>query len=80
MKKKAGQPSVRHEASEVRSNQLAPVPANRSDEPVQFEEVPVDAYFVHDDLHALMAHRHAPIFTMMQKDDAKAWLCMFFSL
>lgn len=44
--------------------------------------LPVKAYFVHDDLHRLMAHRQKPIFEMMQKDATKAW-CekdMFFDL
>lgn len=45
-------------------------------------KLPVNAYFVHDDLHRLMAHRDKPIFEMMQRDNTKAW-CekdMFFKL
>lgn len=55
MKKKAGQPSVRHEASEVRSNQLAPVPANRSVEPLQFEEVPVETVLSDEEFYKSLA-------------------------
>lgn len=45
-------------------------------------KLPVEAYFVHDDLHELMAHHDRPVYTMMQKDASKAW-CekdMFFEL
>lgn len=42
----------------------------------------VPNYFVHDDIHHIMAHYDKPVFTMMQKDSSKAW-CekdMFFDL
>lgn len=45
-------------------------------------KLPVEQYFVHDDLHELMAHHERPVYTMMQKDASKAW-CekdMFFAL
>lgn len=45
-------------------------------------KLPVPNYFVHDDIHEVMAHHDRPIFTMMQKDSSKAW-CekdMFFDL
>lgn len=42
----------------------------------------VPNYFVHDDIHEVMAHHDRPVFTMMQRDPSKAW-CekdMFFAL
>jgi hypothetical protein len=33
----------------------------------------VPNYFVHDNIHEMVAHFDKPIFTMMQKDSSKAW-------
>lgn len=69
-----------NEVSE-RSPQKTPK-LNVSTEDFFSSKLPVPSYFVHDDLHALMAHRDKPIFEMMQRDNSKAW-CekdMFFAL
>lgn len=45
-------------------------------------KLPVESYFVHDDIHRIMAHYDRPVFEMMQRDSSKAW-CekdMFFAL
>lgn len=71
----------RIEETKLRNPQKTPN-LNVSTEDFFSSKLPVDAYFVHDDLHNLMAHRDKPIFEMMQSDNSKAW-CekdMFFRL
>ncbi|WPS85276.1 hypothetical protein SMD22_01225 (plasmid) [Brevibacillus halotolerans] len=73
--------NLRFEEAKMRYKQNTPK-LNVSTEDFFSSKLPVESYFVHDDLHELMAHNDKPVFTMMQKDSSKAW-CekeMFFAL
>jgi hypothetical protein len=72
---------LRSEEAKNRYNQRTPN-LNVTTEDFFSSKLNVPHYFVHDDLHEVMAHFDKPIYTMMQKDSNKAW-CekdMFFQL
>jgi hypothetical protein len=72
---------LRFNEAKVRFNQHTPK-LNVTTEDFFSSKLNVPNYFVHDHIHEVMAHYDRPIFTMMQRDNSKAW-CekdMFFNL
>ncbi|MFF2531234.1 hypothetical protein ACFVS2_20240 [Brevibacillus sp. NPDC058079] len=73
--------NLRYEEAKKRYKQKTPK-LNVTTEDFFSSKLAVEPYFVHDDLHELMAHNDRPVYTMMQKDNSKAW-CekeMFYAL
>jgi hypothetical protein len=73
--------SLRSAEAKVRYNLKTPK-LNVSKEDFFSSKLNVPNYYVHDDIHDVMAHNDRPIFTMMQPDPDSAWCAkdLFFEL
>lgn len=63
---------MRSSEAKIRYKQRTPK-LNVSTEDFFSSKLNVPHYYVHDDIHNVMAHHDLPIFTMMQSDSSSAW-------